>query len=265
MSNELETVVNGPIARITFNRPEVRNAISHAMLMQMQYFLEQVERDSSVRCVVLSGAGGHFMSGADLGGFREALGRSPEDRRRQFAERVQRCSGLFLAIERLPQPLVASVRGAVAGAGIGFVSSSDFVVASESSIFVLAHVHIGASADASSTYYLPRVVGLRKAKELALLGERITSREALAMGLVNRVVADGELEQETARLVERLACAPTRAIAQMKRMMNLSLGNTLMTQLTMEAEAFGECAATEDFVEGVSAFIGKRKAEFVGR
>lgn len=265
MSNELLTVIEGPVARITVNRPEARNATSYAMLAEIREFLKRIEHDSDVRCVVLNGAGGHFMAGADLGGFTEALKQSPAERRRQFEERVHQCSSLFLAIERLPQPFLTSVRGAVAGAGIGFVASSDFVVASENALFVLAHVHIGASADGSSTYYLPRVVGLRKAKELAMLGERIPAQQALAMNLVNRVVPDGELESETAKLVDRLVNAPSRALAGMKRMMNASLGNTLARQLQMEADAFSECASTEDFVEGVSAFIEKRKPVFRGR
>jgi 2-(1,2-epoxy-1,2-dihydrophenyl)acetyl-CoA isomerase len=265
MSDQLLTVVDGPVARITVNRPEARNATSYAMLAQMREFLKQVEHDPDVRCIVLTGTGGHFMAGADLSAFTDVLQQPAAERQRQFEERVHQCASLFLTIERLPQPFVTAVRGAVAGAGMGFVASSDFVIASENSLFVMAHVHIGASADASSTYYLPRVVGLRKAKELAMLGERVPAQQALAMDLVNRVVPDSELEAETGKLVERLVNSPSRALERVKRMMNESLGNTLARQLQMEADSFGTCAATEDFVEGVSAFMQKRKPAFRGR
>jgi 2-(1,2-epoxy-1,2-dihydrophenyl)acetyl-CoA isomerase len=262
MSAQLLTTIDGPVARITFNRPEVRNAVNHEMLMAMREFLHRIEHDQSVRCIVLSGAGEHFMSGADVGGFHEALKKSGEQRRQEFETRVQSTGGLFVTLARMPQPVVASVRGAVAGAAIGFVAGADFVVCGSSSIFILAHVRIGASPDGSSSFYLPRVVGVRKAKELAILGNKIGAEEARDLGLVNRVVPDTEVAAATEDLVKKVVDAPRRSVRWAKKLMNESLSNTLERQLQLEAEGFAEAAGSDDFVEGVNAFLGKRSPNF---
>lgn len=262
MSEQVITRIDGAVARITFNRPEVRNAVNHEMLVTMREFLKRVEQDVSVRCIVLSGAGEHFMSGADVGNFKEPLGTPNEQRRRDFEARVQGTSGLFVMLARVPQPVVASVRGAVAGAALGFVAGADFVVCASNSIFVLAHVRIGACPDGSSTYYLPRVLGVRKAKELAILGDKLSAEDALKCGLVNFVVPDAEVVQKTEDLVKRIIDAPRRSVQWAKRLMDESLDNSLETQLQGEAHGFGECAGSDDFAEGVSAFLEKRAAKF---
>jgi 2-(1,2-epoxy-1,2-dihydrophenyl)acetyl-CoA isomerase len=262
MSEQVLTKIEGAVARITFNRPEVRNAVNHEMLVAMREFLKRIEHDTSVRCVVLAGAGEHFMSGADVGNFKEPLGTPNEQRGRDFEARVQSTAGLFVMLARIPQPVVASVRGAVAGAALGFVAGADFVVCGSSSIFVLAHVRIGACPDGSSTYYLPRVLGVRKAKELAILGVKMSAEEARQSGLVNFVVPDSEVESRTEQLVKRIIDAPRRSVQWAKRLMNTSLDNSLETQLQGEARGFGECAGSDDFAEGVSAFLEKRAATF---
>ena len=262
MTMDLLTQIDGPVARITFNRPAVRNAASMAMLTDMRQFLLDIEGDRSIRCVVIAGAGEHFMAGGDVQAFKETLHRSAAERRTEFEGRVQSAGTLFVQLGRMPQPIVAKVRGAAAGAALGFVAGADFAICGASSLFVLAHVNIGASPDGTSSYYLPRVLGVRKAKELAILGQKLSAEEALAAGLVTRVVPDAELDSAVATLVDRIVAAPAESVRRAKFLMDQSLGNSLERQLQLEAQCFGECAATEDFAEGVSAFVEKRPARF---
>ena len=262
MSTDLLTSIDGAVARITFNRPEVRNAINSQMLVEMCEFLQRVEHDPDVRCVVLSGAGEHFVSGADIGGFEETLKKPGAQRRSEFESRVQSASGLFLTLARMQQPVIASVQGAAAGAAIGFIAGADFCVCGQSAIFILAHVRIGACPDGSTSYYLPRVLGVRKAKELAMLGNKISAEQARDFGLVNWVVPDTKVDEATEDLVKKIVDAPRLGIQRGKHLINESLDNTLEQQLQLEAESFAECAGTDDFVEGVSAFLEKRDATF---
>lgn len=261
---ELLTEIDGPIARITFNRPQARNALTSGMVLAMREFLKQVETDAAVRCVVMTGAGEHFMAGGDVGGFARAIDAAPGERRRDFEERARSAMSLFAVMERLPQPIIAKVRGAVAGASVGWVAAADFVLVSETALFIVAHIHLGTSPDGAVTWHLPRAIGLRKAKEMALLGDRMSAAEAVEFGLANRLVPDAELDAETEKLAQRLANGPSIAIARTKALLNQAFSNPLARQMELEAEAFGACAATSDFVEGVGAFTGKRKAAFKG-
>jgi 2-(1,2-epoxy-1,2-dihydrophenyl)acetyl-CoA isomerase len=262
MTSDILTEIDGAVARITFNRPAARNAVNPAMIAGMHGFLREIETEPGIRCIVLSGAGDHFMAGGDVVGFREALKKGSTERRQEFEGRVQSAAPLFIQMARMPQPIVTRVRGAAAGAAVGFVAGSDIALCGESSIFIVAHVNIGASPDGSTSYYLPRMVGVRKAKELAMLGERLSAQDALALGLVNRVVPDADLDRATEEVVTRIVAAPATSMRRVKFLMDASLGNTLERQLQLEAESFAACAATEDFVEGVTAFAEKRKAQF---
>jgi 2-(1,2-epoxy-1,2-dihydrophenyl)acetyl-CoA isomerase len=262
---ELLTEVDGAVARITFNRPQVRNALTVGMLQQMHDFLIEVERDRSIRCVVMSGAGQHFMAGGDIARFAASLEVPDDERRRDFEARAQRTVPIFALLQRMPQPIVARVRGAVAGAAIGWVAASDFVVASDTSLFLVAQTALGTSPDAAITWYLPRVVGIRKATEMALLGDRLSAQQALACGLINRVIVDSQLDAEVDVLTARLANGASYAMGRTKLLLKESFVNSLAEQLELECKAFGDCAATEDFVEGVHAFMEKRPARFRGR
>jgi 2-(1,2-epoxy-1,2-dihydrophenyl)acetyl-CoA isomerase len=262
MTQEILTEIAGPVATITFNRPEARNAVYHEMLEIMREFLVRIENDAAIRCIVLTGAGEHFMAGGDVTAFHAILQQSGPERRERLTARVASNSPLFLQMARMPQPMVARIRGAVAGAALGFVGGCDFAVCEENSIFVLAHARIGASPDGSSSYYLPRLVGVRKAKELAFFGDRITAREALDLGLVSHVVAAGQLDAKINELVQRIVAAPAESVRRAKLLMDRALHNTLAEQLALEAECFGACAATDNFKEGVSAFVEKRPAAF---
>jgi len=262
MTTDLLTEVDGPVATVTFNRPALRNAASAAMLARMHDFLVTLEKDRAVRCIVITGAGEHFMAGGDVQAFNETLKRPGAERRVDFAARVQSSAPLFLQLARMPQPIVARIRGAAAGAALGFVAGADFAICSSGALFILAHVNIGASPDGSSSYYLPRAIGVRRAKELAILGRRVSAEEALALGLVNQVVPDAELDAAVAALVQKIVAAPAESVRCAKLLMDQSPRNSLEQQLQLEAECFAQCAASEDFAEGVSAFVEKRAAKF---
>ena len=210
-------------------------------------------------------AGDHFMAGGDVAGFSQALDATPDERRCDFEQRARIAMPLFAVMERLPQPIIAKVRGACAGASVGWVAAADFVLVSETALFIVAHIHLGTSPDGAVTWHLPRSIGLRKAKEMALLGDRLNAQQAVEVGLANRVVVDAELDAETEKLALRLAAGPSVAIARTKRLLNESSGRSLAQQMDLETESFGACATTDDFAEGIRAFNEKRKAVFNGQ
>ncbi|MGD8288922.1 MAG: enoyl-CoA hydratase [Gemmatimonadota bacterium] len=254
------------VATLTMNRPEARNALSSEMRAGLDDAFHRFERDDSVRCVVLRGAGDHFMAGGDVKGFGSILSEEdPGDIRDLFLHRVHELHTLMFSMRRLPKPIVASVRGAAAGAGVSFAACCDLIIASEDAFFTLAYSHIGTSPDGGSTYALPRAIGNKKAMEMALLGERLDAASMARFGLVNFVVPTDRLEEETASLAKRLATGPTRAYGNAKRLIYGSLENQMERQLQMEAEAFADCASSEDFREGVAAFVEKRQVVFKGR
>ena len=255
----------GAIATLTFNRPESRNALSPAMRTALTQTLQALEMDDSVRCVVIKGAGEHFMAGGDVKAIAALLPQSPTDIRNQFMLRLHDLHSIMYAMRRMPKPIIASVAGAAAGAGVSLALAADLVIADDNAYFTLAYCHLGTSPDGGASFQLPRAVGIKKAMEIALLGDRHTAREALAMGLINFVASAGELPTQTAQLAERLARGPTHAYGNTKRLLYRSLANDFEAQLQAEAEAFAECAAREDFKEGVTAFVEKRRAQFTGR
>ncbi|GAB3629735.1 hypothetical protein GCM10027419_45900 [Pandoraea terrae] len=167
-------------------------------------------------------------------------------------------------LAQLPMPVVASVHGAVAGAGLSITLAADLAIAADDTTFSTAYIKIGASPDASSSWHLPRIVGLRKAMEICLLGERIDAHEALRLSLVNRVVPTADLVAQTEALVQRLAAGPTVALARTKQLLRAAQTSDLASQLSAEHEAFRSCAALEDFREGVNAFFDRRKPQYRG-
>jgi len=171
----------------------------------------------------------------------------------------------MFAMRRLPKPIIASVRGAAAGAGVSLAACCDLIIAAEDAFFTLAYTRIGTSPDGGSTYALPHALGVKKTMEMALLGERFDAHTMARFGLVNFVVPTQDLEAETDDLARRLAAGPTRAYGHAKRLIYGSFENQMERQLQMEAEAFADCATTLDFREGVTAFLEKRPAAFRGR
>jgi len=246
---------DGGIVRLCFDRPQQRNALDRATAQAFAHACRDVAADHSVRAVLVCGAGGAFMTGGDLHELR--------------ADPTGAALGLIgpmheaiVLLSEMRSPVIASLHGAVAGAGLSLALACDFAIAAEGTRFALAYVNIGASFDLSGSWSLPRLVGLRKAMEIALLGERFDAAEALRLGLVNRVVPAASLEAETLALAQRLAAGPAQSIAQMKRLLRISFGHDLRGQLDAERSAFLACAATPDFIEGVDAFLGKRPPRF---
>jgi 2-(1,2-epoxy-1,2-dihydrophenyl)acetyl-CoA isomerase len=241
------------------------NALDASMREGLEAAVDRVEADPDVRVVVLKGAGGGFMAGGDIKFFTEITQLAPAERTRRFEKFIHHVHPLILQLRRLRQPLIASVHGPVAGIGMSFLMASDLAIAAEDSFYTLAYCHLGTSPDGGSTFFLPRTLGMKRAMEVALLGDRFDAKTALALGLVNWVVPAAELGDRTAVLARRLASGPAEAYAGTKQLLNQSLGSSLETQLQAEAETFAHCTGTEDFVEGVAAFIAKRPPKFQGR
>lgn len=249
---------NGAIATLRFNRPDALNAIDVPMANAFLAAVQAIAADPSVRAAVLCGNGRGFMAGGDLTTLR--------------ADPVQGAidilTPLNAALQLLTQmnaPVIAQVHGVAAGAGLSLVLMADYVIAAEGTRLNLAYINLGTSCDVGASWALPRTVGLRKALEIALLGEAFTSDDALRLGLINRIVPAAELDSATTNLAQRLAAGPTVAYGAMKRLMRASMDRTLPEQLAAEKDAFVHCAGTEDFRAGVEAFHQRQSAQFVGR
>jgi 2-(1,2-epoxy-1,2-dihydrophenyl)acetyl-CoA isomerase len=264
MSDLLVDIADG-IATLTFNRPEARNALSLEMRSMLSETLHDIETDDAIRCVVMRGAGDHFMAGGDVKSMAGMVDESPETIHKQFLKRIHDLHLIMFPMRRMPKPIIASVAGAAAGAGVSMALACDLVIAAEDAFFTLAYCHIGTSPDGSASFHLPRAVGMKKAMEIALLGDRFDAAEAKSIGLINFVAPAGRLEEETAELAKRLAAGPTHVYGNTKRLFYHSLENEFESQLQMEAECFADCAMRPDFKEGVTAFVEKRKARFTGR
>ncbi len=266
MTDHLLTEIDGPIAYATFNRPETRNALSLEMRQRMGEFLTEIEHDDSVRCLILRGSGDHFMAGGDVKSMAEIVKTTTAaERRGMFEARIHNLHPMIFALRRLRKPVIGSVQGGCAGAGLSFLLACDMAVAADNAFFTLAYIHIGTSPDASGTFFLPRTVGMKKAMEIAMLGDRFDAATAESLGIVNRVVPADNLAVETRALADRLAAGPAHAIGNTKELLNASLGNSLEAHLAREAESFADCSTTEDWAEGVTAFAEKRKPQFKGR
>lgn len=250
--------VEGGIAHIRFNRPAVLNAIDVPTANGFLEACRAASEDKEVRVVVLSGEGRAFIAGGDLA----AMKASPVETAQALIGPMHGGIALLAAMDA---PVLAGLHGAVAGGGLGVALAADLAIAAEGTRFNLAYVNIGASSDCSTSWALPRLVGMRKAMEIALLGETFDAAEALRIGLVNRVVPAAALQEETGKLARRLADGPPLALARLKRLIRDSLGRGLQEQLDAEATGFAVCAATADFAEGVAAFFDKRPPRYQGR
>lgn len=265
MAEHILAEVEDGIGTITLNRPEALNALSPEMGEGLIEWTARFERDRGVRCVVIRGAGEHFMAGGDVKGFHKSLSEDRENHLAQLEMRVVRAHQTIYQLRRMAKPVLASVQGAVAGFGLSMILAADLAIAGDDAYFTLAYRHIGLSADGGATYFLPRIVGERRALEIALLGERFSAQKALELGILNWVVPRAALAQETATLARRLADGPTIALGKAKELIRASLDNSWDEQSHREAEALAAAAATEDHVEGVGAFIEKRQPVFKGR
>ncbi|HXA30145.1 MAG TPA: enoyl-CoA hydratase-related protein [Candidatus Angelobacter sp.] len=256
---------SGGVLRLTLNRPQRLNALDDELLDALGAAMVVARDDDLVRAVLITGAGRGFCAGADLTGNRLSGDGGSADRGSAVRRTLQRLyAPLILGIRELEKPVVAAVNGVAAGAGMSLALAADLRVCAESASFIQAFVRIGLVPDAGSSFFLPRLVGMAKAAELAMLGEAVGAAEALRIGLVNRVVADELLLSEGLALASRLAEGP-RSVGLAKRALNQSLASDLRAQLGHEEDLQALALASDDAVEGVAAFLQKRPAEFRGR
>jgi 2-(1,2-epoxy-1,2-dihydrophenyl)acetyl-CoA isomerase len=251
----------GGAAWIELNRPDALNAWNKQLGIDLHAAVHEAAEDDDVRAVIITGAGRGFSSGADLkAGFDPTPEGHPDVR-----AALHRYHEIMLAIRKMPKPVVAGVHGPAVGIGCSLALSCDFIVAAESSYFLLAFVNIGLVPDGGSSLYIPARAGFTRAAEMALLGERVTGEQAERWNLINRVVPDDDLRPTLEQLATRFAEGPTRSFAGTKRQLNNWLFTRMEEQLALEADIQQEMAASQDFVEGVTAFVEKRDARFLGR
>jgi 2-(1,2-epoxy-1,2-dihydrophenyl)acetyl-CoA isomerase len=263
---QFETVnvhVQEGTATIELNRPEALNAWNKQLGADLLAALHNAAEDDAVRAVVITGAGRGFSSGADL---RDVSGgdTTPDGRPDIHRTLTERYHPIMDAIRRMPKPVLASVNGPAVGIGCSLALCCDLIVAGESAYFLLAFVNIGLVPDGGSSLFVPTRVGMARASELAMLGERLPAHRALEWGLINRVFADERLQAETAALAARLASGPTRSYAGTKRELNNWLYSRMAEQLELEAELQQEMAGSDDFLEGAAAFLQKRPPRYSG-
>ena len=259
--NILFTLADG-IARLTLNRPERLNSFTDAMHAEVRDALGRLAADPGTRVLVVTGAGRGFCAGQDLSDRTVAPGAAPVD----LGASIERnYKPLVLSMRALPMPVVCAVNGVAAGAGANLAFACDIVVAARSASFIEAFCKLGLVPDTGGTYFLPRLVGTARAMGLALLGDKVTAEQAAAWGLIWQCVEDAELAVVADRLAAHFATAPTRGLARTKQALHASPGNTLAAQLDLERDFMRELGMSDDYREGVAAFMAKRPPRFTGR
>jgi 2-(1,2-epoxy-1,2-dihydrophenyl)acetyl-CoA isomerase len=247
--------------RITLDRPDALNAWDKQFGFDLLAAVREAEAED-VRVVVITGAGRAFSSGADL---KAGFDPTPEGHPDVLTTLTERYHPIIAGLRTLPKPVIAAVNGPAVGIGCSLALACDLIVARESAYFLLAFVNIGLVPDGGSSLLVPERAGLARATEMAMLGERVPARQALEWGLVNRVVADDELQHHADELADRLAAGPTRSYAGTKRQLNAWQFARIEDQLALEASIQQEMASSRDFMEGVAAFVQKREPRFEGR
>lgn len=252
--------VRDHVAHITLNRPQAANTLNVEMGMDLMRAALRCEEDRSVRAVLLSGSGAAFCAGGDLKAFHAHLDGLPA----HIKEVVTYLHTALSHLTRMNAPVVTAVHGFAAGAGLSLACASDLVVAGESARFTMAYTRAGLTPDGSATHFLPRVVGLNRALDLALTNRTLSAREAMEWGIVSRVVPDAEVHAQAEELAIQLAAGPTRAFGNVKRLMRTGWTETLETQMAYEADSIAEMTRLADGREGVTAFVEKRAPHFTG-
>jgi 2-(1,2-epoxy-1,2-dihydrophenyl)acetyl-CoA isomerase len=253
--------VRDHIATLTLNRPDAYNALNAQLAGELLDATTQVDEDAEVRCVVITGAGKAFCAGGDVKGFHDHL-LGIGAHLRQLTHLLH---GAVSRIARMPKPVIAAVNGVVAGGGMGLMLACDLAYAVETATLTMAYTRIAANPDGSSTFWLPRLVGVRRALELIYTNRVLSAQEALAWGILNGVIAPEHFPDEVYAVTRQLAQGPTQAFARAKKLCYTSVNETLETQMEHEARDIADSGKTADFHEGVQAFIQKRAPTFQGR
>ena len=259
-SNSIELKLENNIAYITLNRPEVFNSFNREMALNLQQVFDDCETNPEVRAIVLTGNGKAFCAGQDL---KEVTSPELNPGFKKILE--EHYNPIITRIRSIKKPIIAAVNGVAAGAGANIALACDIVVAHEKVSFIQAFSLIGLIPDSAGTFFLPRLIGFQKALALAMLGDKISAEDAEKMGMIYKVTALDDFEKEVGKLAFKLAQMPTLALGKIKEAFNQSLTNNLEQQLALESKLQIEAAQTEDYEEGVAAFIEKRQPKFKGQ
>lgn len=251
--------IEGAVATITLNRPDVFNSFNRAAALSLQGILARLAADEAVRCIVLTGTGRAFCAGQDLKEATDPAGPPIE------VIVKEHYNPIIMALRGIEKPVIAAVNGVAAGAGANIALACDLVVASASASFLQAFSKIALIPDSGGTYFLPRIVGMQRATAMAFLGEKVSAEEAERIGMIYRCVEDENFHETIKALAAKLASMPTRALGMTKRAFNASWGHSLEQQLALECDLQKAASAGADYAEGVQAFLEKRKAEFKGK
>lgn len=251
---------NDGIATITLNRPEAANGLNCAMGLELMQAAIACDENPAIRAVILTGEGKMFSAGGDLKEFA-SFGDEISIKLKELTTHLHAAVSRF---SRMEKPLIVAVNGMAAGAGFSMAVCGDYVFSSQSAKYTMAYTAAGLSPDGSSSYFLPRLIGMRKTQELMLTNRRLTAEEALEWGLVNEVVADDELADSAMEFAKTLANGPTKAYGQVKKLLLTSFDNSLETQMEFEARGIAAMAQTEDGKEGIASFLEKRKPSYKG-
>ena len=258
----IQIEARGSVSVITLNRPEALNALTTKVGQEFLTAVTQAQAGGA-RAIVLTGAGRAFCAGGDLREMR-TMAESGGNVGAFFDEPLQLLNECILAIRRTPLPIIAAVNGAASGGGCNLALACDLVIAGASARFNQAFIKIGLVPDCGGSFILPRLIGWKRAAELMMTGDVIAAGDALRMGMINAVVPDAELMAQALAMAERLAQAPTAAIGRIKQLLEASATNDYATQLELERKLQIQSGLTQDFKEGVGAFLEKRAAKFVG-
>ncbi len=257
--NTIQFEIKNGIGRITLNRPDLLNSFNKEMALAVQEALDDCAENPEVRCVLITGAGRAFCAGQDL---QEAISSDGPTLESIVKDHY---NPIILKLRGIEKPVVAAVNGVAAGAGANIALACDIVVATESASFIQAFSKIGLIPDSGGTFTLPRLIGFQKASALMMLGDKVSAREAEQMGMVYKVVADNEFADSIEIIVSKLATMPTKGLGMTKRALNLSVNNDLSQQLDVEETLQKRAGQTDDYTEGVNAFLEKRKPSFTGK
>lgn len=257
--NSIELKIENKVATITFNRPEVFNSFNREMALLLQKTLDACETNDDVRAIVLTGSGKAFCAGQDL---KEVTDPDLNPGFKKILE--EHYNPIITRIRSIKKPVLAAVNGVAAGAGANIALACDIVVAHEKVSFIQAFSLIGLVPDSAGTFFLPRLIGFQKALALAMLGDKISAEEAERLGMIYKYVPLEEFEDTINKLALKLANMPTKALGMIKELFNNSMTNNLEAQLALESKLQIEAANSNDYKEGVAAFIEKRKPEFNG-